>query len=447
MMVLSKDYLKNRLPNSIVVLLSFLLHPINNYKSLKKDREFKRRIGLIQEKHKEALAQLRMKKPIRCVFLALFDSVWKYDNVYSIMENDERFEPIILVCPIVNYGESNMIERMDACYKSLQNKGYNNVIKAYDNVSRKYVDLREDLHPDIIFYTNPYSNLIDDRYYIDSFDDILTVYVPYFYSSNCDYTLSYNIPLHNLVWRRYVESDFHKDYSAVYSFNKGKNVVVTGFPGIDFFIDPHYIPHDAWLNKNHQKKRIIWAPHHTIEPVGLVYYSCFLKYMDFMLFMAKKYVDSIELCFKPHPLLKNKLYELWGKEKTDNYYNVWSKGANTCYVEGDYVDLFLTSDAMIHDSASFIVEYLFVNKPVMRTSNGEELKKQFSSFGLHCLDQYYMAYNEQDIEQFILNVINGVDPLKEQRTQFVNEFLMPKGGLPSENIINDIIYSITNQRL
>ncbi len=443
---LLKSYLKRILPRYILIFFSIIIHPINNYESFKKRRALKKQYRRVRQLHKEALFQLKSKETINCVFLALFDSVWKYDNVYKLMEKDERFKPIILVCPIVNYGDKNMLERMDACYKSLYYKGYN-VIKAYDVNSHKYVDLRQDLHPDIIFYTSPYKGLIDDRYYIDLFEDVLTVYVPYFYSSNCDYRLSYNIPLHNLVWRRYVESDFHKTCSKNYSSNKDKNVVVTGFPGVDDFINPNYVPFDVWINKNHHKKRIIWAPHHSIEPVGLVYYSCFLKYMDFMLVMAQKYNSSIEFFFKPHPLLKNKLYELWGKKKTDEYYESWSNGSNTRFVEGEYIDLFLTSDAMIHDSASFIVEYLYVNKPVMRTSNGEDIKTQFSTFGLSCLDQYYKAYNEQDIELFIQNVISGVDPLKEQRTKFVNDVLMPKGGMPSENIINDIIDSIENQRV
>ena len=101
---------------------------------------------------------------------------------------------------------------------------------------------------------------------------------------------------------------------------------------------------------------------------------------------------------------------------------------------------------MIHDSGSFIAEYLYTNKPVMRTLNNVPLEKMYNPFAIKCLDQYYKAYNEQDIEQFIQNVINGVDPLKEQRTKFVNEVLMPNGS-PSQNIIDDILDSIDNQIL
>ena len=54
--------------------------------------------------------------------------------------------------------------------------------------------------------------------------------------------------------------------------------------------------------------------------------------------------------------------------------------------------------------------------------------------------------HKQDIEVFIQNIIHNIDPLKEQRTKFVNEVLMPKGS-PSQNIIDDILDSIDNQIL
>ncbi len=388
---------------------------------------------------KFALKELKNKRTIKCVFLALFEEIWKYDNVYRLMTANPRFEALIMVCPIVNYGKENMIKRMNACYDALKNKGYN-VIRAYNEEFNSYIDLKKDLSPDIIFYTSPYKGLIDERYYITKFKKKLTVYVPYFMNSNKDYKMSCNLELHNLVWRRYSETEYHRLLSVRYAKNKGINVVNTGYPGIEPFL--HLKNH----NTKTTRKRIIWAPHHTIEPVGIIFYSCFLKYYDFFLEMAEKYKKEVHFVFKPHPLLRNKLYGLWGKERTDAYYHLWEQSENMSLNEGDYVDLFTESDAMIHDSASFIVEYLYLNKPVMRTLNGEGLEIMYNTFGLQCIHQHYLASTEQDVEQFIRNVICGVDPMKEQRSRFINESLMPKGS-PSQNIIDDILDSIDNQIL
>ena len=405
------------------------------YGSLK----FRIKIGSVQNKQKKALKLLKNKEHLNCVFFALFEEVWKYNDVYQLMEKNPRFNPIVLVCPIVNYGHENMMRRMEQCYSSYKKKGYN-VLRSYDDKTGQYIDVLQQLKPDIILYTSPYRGLIDDRYYITNYTDILTIYVPYFMNSNKDYRMACNLELHNLVWRRYSETPYHKNLSVKYAINKGVNIVNTGFPGIEPFLCPN-------KNNNHKsRKLIIWAPHHTIEPVGIIFYSCFLQYSEFMKEMAKKYASDAFFVFKPHPLLRNALYKRWGKEKTDNYYRSWDLMENTSLNDGDYVDLFIESDAMIHDSASFIVEYLYLNKPVMRTLNGIQLDSMYNTFGLQCIENHYLGHNEQEIEQFIQNVIKDVDPMKEQRTEFINEKLMPKGS-PSQNIIDDILDSIDNQIL
>ena len=238
----------------------------------------------------------------------------------------------------------------------------------------------------------------------------------------------------------------HRDYARNASRCKGRNVVATGYPAIEGLIDGHEPSFDAWKIKDKEIKRIIWAPHHTIEPVGNFSYSCFMDYADFMLDMADKYKEEVQFVFRPHPHLRKKLDLMWGKEKTDAYYSRWQKGTNTAFVEGGYEDLFLSSDAMIHDSGSFTVEYLFVNKPVMRTMNRIPLEEQFNDFTLKCLKNYYLANTHQQVEGFIVDVISGRDPLKEQRTAFVNDVLMPN-GIPSQSILDDILDSIDRQVL
>ena len=399
----------------------------------------------IEDSYKEALIKLKEKDRIRCVFLSLFASTWKYDKLYELMVQNPRFDPIILVCPIVNKGRESMLRNLFSAYEELSKKGYN-VICSYDSVKDTYVDLKKEIKPDIIIYLNPYKGLIDSRYYITEFNDILTCYIPYYINNTVDYENAYDTLLHKSVWRYYVESYLHKELSVKYSTNSGINCFVAGYPGIEHLVDKNHIPLNQWKIKDKKLKRIIWAPHQTIEAQGVINYSCFLYYYDFMLRMADKYKEKIQFVFKPHPLLINRLYNKWGKVRTDEYYEKWKNLPNGTIVEGAYDDLFMTSDALIHDCASFIAEYLYVNKPVMRTSNGVDIHSQFNDFGIRCLEQHYIAYNEEQIESFIQNVINDVDPLKSQRTEFVNGVLMPKGS-PSQMIIDDILDSIDNQIL
>ena len=394
---------------------------------------------------RKALRRLKGKKVFKCVFFVAEVADWKCDRVYRRMLENPRFEPVIVVCPVINYGAANKQQEIQECEAFFRKKGYEYIVAINVNTG-KLLDVRKEVNPDLIFYTDPYRGLTEDAFYITSFQDILGLYVPYGFNNNSEFNHSYNLLFHNIVWRLYVESKVHKDYARNASRCKGRNVVATGYPAIEGLIDGHEPSFDAWKIKDKKIKRIIWAPHHTIEPVGNFSYSRFMDYADFMLEMADKYKEEVQFVFRPHPHLRKKLDLMWGKEKTDAYYSRWQNGINTAFVEGSYEDLFLSSDAMIHDSGSFTVEYLFVNKPVMRTMNGIPLEEQFNDFTLKCLKNYYLADTQQQVEGFIVDVISGRDPLKEQRTAFVNDVLMPN-GIPSQSILDDILDSIDQQVL
>ncbi len=93
---------------------------------------------------------------------------------------------------------------------------------------------------------------------------------------------------------------------------------------------------------------------------------------------------------------------------------------------------------MIHDSISFMAEYLYAQNPVLFQIRDEKVKEEFNSFGQMCLEQHYLAYSIEETEKFIQEVvIAGNDPKKEQREQFYKQYLYPKDGvMPSEKIFN-----------
>ena len=264
-------------------------------------------IKALHTHQKKALARLKKKESLKCCFFVLYEDVWKYDNIFQKMMKHPRFDPVILVCPVAFYGYVDMISRMKQCYDYFVRKGFN-TIRSYDPNTKLYVDVNSDINPDVIFYTNPYRELIDSRYYIDKFRDVLTIYVPYSINNSIAWNNNYNLIFHNLLWRHYLPTEMHQSYAQKYARNSGKNTVVTGYPGIEEFLNSkHQVINNVWKSRDPKLKKIIWAPHHTIEPVGpsgCVYYSCFLRYCDVMLDLVKKYKSAAQFVFKPHPLLK-----------------------------------------------------------------------------------------------------------------------------------------------
>jgi CDP-glycerol glycerophosphotransferase (TagB/SpsB family) len=190
-------------------------------------------------------------------------------------------------------------------------------------------------------------------------------------------------------------------------------------------------------------KKIIWAPHHSIREEGGEFdFSSFLKYSDFIPELASRFKDQIQIAFKPHPLLKNKLYagDVWGRERTDAYYASWDKMENCQLCETDYTDLFLGSDGMIFDSISFIAEYLYINKPGLFTMTNSRIYDQLNDFGKVTISQHYHAFNENDIVNFVERVIlAGEDTGKATREAFImSELCSPGTDTAAERIYREL---------
>jgi|GEM_PF-309796 len=392
--------------------------------------------------HKNAIKKIRSKSVVKVAFFATHSSVWKYDEVYQLMQHDVKFDPIVVVCPIVNYGKENMIIEMEKTYVMFKRKGFN-VIKTYNIDDDTYINIKKQLSPDIIFYTNPHYGLIKDEYYITNFKETLTCYTQYSFHVTHLNEIQYNQLFHNLVWKAFYETTIHEEIAQQYARNKGKNVIITGYSGVDSFNYGSRVGKNVWKNSNENLKRIIWAPHHSIDNRENLNYSNFIKYAETMLNLAWKYRAKIQIAFKPHPLLKVKLYNHndWGKERTDNYYNQWSKFDNTQLETDDYIDLFNSSDAMIFDSASFITEYLFCGKPSLFTFSDQNVNDRLNEFGKLAIGQHYHAYNETQVEKFIIYVVcQGKDIMKKKRKEFYNQYLKIKNSKSaSENIFNYLV--------
>ncbi len=386
-----------------------------------------------------AARRLQGKDKIDVAFFLTIPGMWKSDYLFMAMRDNPRYHPYIVIYPYSWYkgfSQAEVEATVERTRRYVEDKGFEYVIP-YDRKRRKWQDVKKTLSPDIVVFSTPYKDL-PSQYFIYHFRDKLTCYVPYGFSSLNMKGVNYDLIFHNLVGLHFVETDLHKEMAAEYSRNKGENVVVTGYPGTEVFLHDDYTPIDQWKKQSVEKKRVIWAPHHTID--STMELSTFLLRCDDMLALAEKYKDYIQFAFKPHQLLKFKLQQLWGAEKTEAYYAKWATMENAQLEESSYVDYFLTSDAMIHDCGSFTTEYLFVNKPVMYLTHDEKFAERFNRFGAKAFDCHYHGADVDEIERFLDEVVlHGQDPKRKQREQFYRQYLKPIDGMmPSERIFYEI---------
>lgn len=357
-------------------------------------------------------------KKLKVGFYVEYDASFSAYELFKLMLEDKfNFSPKIVIIPDVTRGKDNLINQ----YKHTKEYfiklyGAENILDGYDINTDAYLDLSDQF--DIINLANPYDFMVHKYHSIRYLctKNVLTFYISYGCMPD-NYGCKKIMPLleMSLFWKVFADNRIsYKDYKKN-ELASGRNVVCYGYAKMDSLAKIPIIPHD--------KKTIIIAVHHTVNNPELPL-STFLLYSDFILELPKKYPD-INFIFRPHPLLFVNLLNdnIWTNEQIDEYKQKLDKNGITYSSGGNYFDIFANSDAIIHDCSSFLVEYLYTGKPCcfMAKSN---YKKVFSKLGFACLKNYYMAFNKQQIIDFIDEVIiNGIDVKKASRIKFAEKHL------------------------
>lgn len=235
------------------------------------------------------------------------------------------------------------------------------------------------------------------------YPNALVEYIPYSLFADIGYELQFNMPFHSFLYKHYLPTEYALKIGKRFQKINPESLKVIGSP-VMFTI---YEKSQAVKRKSYPNKlKILWCPHHTIEEIeDGPYWSCFEIYKDFFLRLASE--DNVkskyEICLRPHPALKYKVPNF------NNYLIEWEKSSSGFIDHGDYIESFIWSDCMIHDSSSFIHEYLCTNKPVCFTwrKNRKYPSRWHTPHAKKSLKLHTIAFNERDIGQFISkNLIN-----------------------------------------
>ena len=373
--------------------------------------------------------KIQKKPKIKCMFVLAELGAWKTESLYLAMKDHPRFESLIGITESQEVpGSKGNLRRY------LEEKGYD------------YIDLDASaegisgIKPDLLFYYKPYDGSYPMRHIYKYHLSSLPVSINYGFSTMatkmhsrweiCNY--SWIVPVENETILR-----INKDLVGW----RASNVRVTGIPLQDILCLPKEKSENPWKDTK-GRKRIIYAPHHSFKGTNGagIEYATFLEFGEFMQEMAEKYKDKVYWAFKPHPTLYPKLLKKWGRERTDAYYDKWRKMECSQVELGEYVGLFKHSDAMIHDCSSFMVEYHFTKNPVLYLDLGGVKTDELNEFGLEAFEISYQGHSKEDIEKFILDVIEERDERLQERVDFYNNHLLPPNGRSAcENIIDTIL--------
>ena len=356
---------------------------------------------------------------INVAFILVFNSVFPTRPVFEAMLKTEHFNPFILVVPNVSRDHEYQMRIYREAVDSLTMQYPGHVIGAYNETYDEYLELKDEYQ--LIFFCNPYPKLVNPYHSLDYFlkRDVLTIYMNYGFAALSFWNEVISSDFYNKIWLACVESKMNLEYLKHHEPIKGLNGIVTGYLKMDKMA--------SIVAKSRNRKRILICPHHTVWGWSTLNIGNFLVYHNLFLELPKLY-PNVDFVFRPHPLLFENLLvrKIWSQQQINDYIEKMESYENAVYdTTGDYLEVFVNSDAMIHDCGSFIGEYLYTEKPccyMLKDLN--QVYEGFVPLGQKCIEQHYKAFNKKDILDFIDKVvIKGDDPMKKRREQFVREEL------------------------
>ena len=353
------------------------------------------------------------KGKIKVGFILSENCKWGYQSLYDLFANDERFEAVVLITLLtsVHKGIDKTRQNSQENYDFFKSRGMNVEYLYKDGC---YQNLKK-LNLDIVFYDQQWD--LPEKYkpsYLWKY--LLPCICSYGFEVLHD-TDNYFTKFHAFLFRSFIEHEMnYKRYQKYNKFAKD-NCVIVGYPKLDVYLDKKEIRCDLWKDPN--KFKVIYAPHHSFD--NELKMATFLENHNEILELAKANPDTTWI-FKPHPRLKFALLKMniMTEEEIDNYYKEWAK-IGAIYNQGDYFDIFRTSDLMITDCCSFLAEYLPTEKPLIRLVNHKS--KPLNFLGDKIISQYYYAHNIEDLKIHFNELKNNNDYKKEARKKLIPEVI------------------------
>lgn len=299
---------------------------------------------------------------------------------------------------------------------------------------------------DIYLYTNPWMGSYPMEMKVNNMTlSSITYYVPYGFLLMKGEQHQFNQISHNLFSCIFCETKKHLELYGEYCDIGNSHVRFSGYPKMDY-----YYQERSWeinqikrlwkgIDDNHSKIRIIYSPHWNFEGGYATFLSNGMKILEY----AEKHPDTTSWIYKPHPLLEAELISKGYMSQKDysSYVDRWKNATNAkIYLQGDYGDIFATSDAIINDSVSFIAEYMYTHKPMLLLQNGYA---DYNAFGIECVNCIYTCKgdNIDGIIDFINNIKTGRDTMKIKREKFWKthlDYYSANGTLASDYIVTQI---------
>jgi len=367
--------------------------------------------------------KVQSRLPILVIFICHIPSLWSmFESIHEALVADPNFHVTVLALP---YRHSTL---QAGQYEDLKVEEYLasrgvTAIRGYDPATSRWLPL-ESMAPDYVFLQTPYEVFPPEysvrRLYLHAH----VCYMPYG-TSLFSGTVS-EVAHPEAFLRRasiiffenvYAEREF-KQHFGNRSWFADKTIVVCGYPKLDFLLTARQAAGTVWRRGlDPRNKRVLWTPRwNTSER------SChFFDYRSLLSRWCGSH-QAVDFVFRPHPLcFQNflKTGELTANELAQIEQEYASSINMAIDRSADYQDTFLTSDILVSDISSMLIEYFATGKPIIYTHRVDI----FNDLGHELAEGFYWARNGDELIRTLDMLVAGEDPLKNRREELRHSVL------------------------
>lgn len=306
-----------------------------------------------------------------------------------------------------------------------EKKGFR-IIDAFDMKDFSFRGNLRDVQGDVLLYLKSYTTTYAKQTSLENMPlSSISCYIPYAVMLSRGEQAQFNQRCHNMFTYIFAESETHRQMYGRYCDIGNSHVEFSGHPKMDPFAEEKVVDEKRiWKGRGQNSRlRVIYSPHWWFGGGYATFTDNALSILEY----AETHADTTSWIYKPHPHLEAEVVSegYMSAEEYQEYVKRWKELPNAeVYLEGDYSDIFRTSDCIINDSVSFIAEYMYTHKPMLLLQNAD-ITIEWNEFGEQIVNKVYTCKGSDiaGIFNFLENVRNGRDDMKEAREKFFDENL------------------------
>jgi hypothetical protein len=376
-----------------------------------------------------AMVKRSQKKTITVLLVCHEPSFWNmFESLYRTVKEDSGFSVNVVAMPY-NHSSLPKGQFKDAgMLDFLQAKGIE-AIQGYSPEQNKWVNPAV-LQPDYVFFQNPYE--LFPRMWSAEYVSLIArvCYIPY---ATCILKGHIHAVVHPPGFLKFTHLIFTENTDTRMMLKEKFNgepwldldhIVGVGNPKLEYLANAPFPQASVWRRGVDPKiKRILWTPRwNTGEG------NChFFDYKGYFEAFCAEHAE-VDFALRPHPLcFQNflKTGEMTKEELSEMELHYAQTPNMVIDKTGGYENSFLTSDILISDVSSLLMEYIVIGKPIIYTHRVDH----FNDLWRHLSSGFYWVRNKSELANTLKMLLAGDDPLQQTRMKLKEQLLgMQKGG-------------------